>query len=1091
MSDNHFRARQQDPRETFSVGLRKAIIAARNELAQAQYADYFSWLTAQFNGVGFNEIPALFKALDGLFDTRSIPADAEFEFVARRLSPQTEQIAAFEAARHGLAAAILSSDVELARGLLTLLETAFGASLWLFEINLAVRQVQDGLEAQKRYSEEVRAPLRRSIFAYLVRQASVRNEPSTTWPRFRDDLSRRIAGFTFDDAKKAYMRYRLFGEVFQSVEEALSVLASGQSYPLIDLYMTAQDVMAWAEYAPGADAVREAGVTWFSPIQASTRYRTTAAANASKEGVDQVNEAVEALADGRLRQAYRLARKRLNAGAASARLLALLAICVAESARPLRGPTGLSRVLVSDLSSIALGGEGSQIATSSARKLTQNFRGLPIFDELRRLVEFLAQPTLKDAPPALEIIFGDLLEADLVGNTPFNSIGRAVSAIAADDLTNAAEHLTEAAGQGSAVADRLANILLIQIAVAEGKAIEAARRLAREASRTPQAVASLPTEAVLPSPRWGDFKAYAAELFPSIVMDLRWKAARDDRTASVRRFAFNEVLRLQGVARPTELEQYLERFERSELVYFLRNVCVSSVMDMSSFFPTLTDVEDEVIAIQSWLVRLDPHNRHEYDARRIELTNNRAIYEGLRIVDSSRIHVDVEAITAWALKEVAEYFARYVELVDAGIGVADDLATLLKQLTAPDADFVLEQPGSEADAILIEQTHRLQDQFLRNPEHGLDSYLSRRVRHHPLTATLRSPVEFNNLITSRVTEFGDYRDNVHWLERLGPLTDDCRAATAAAFQDFAVEFDRILTDLKDERFHVRTSEKANGLFNADIGPFHHHLLRSIVQLDMSVETYISEALGIFSTRLELSLEKARQYLDGPVKQQVADCFDKLRARLHSAESSPAYSELAGVCGDAAAEVQRKLSEVSEWLAREEGLAISKTFSLSQVLEIGIRSALDPHKEYQPKIILQVEADNMEMPATNVALISEFLLVILNNARLHGGIPIGQKVTINCAVNVEARTLTLRVVSTVNPDARTASKDRKVRELIQAVESGKYDRSRVRREGNSGFVKIASIVSQQRDGRLIFGFEEDGDFFVEVVYSLLILERAEV
>ena len=30
--------------------------------------------------------------------------------------------------------------------------------------------------------------------------------------------------------------------------------------------------------------------------------------------------------------------------------------------------------------------------------------------------------------------------------------------------------------------------------------------------------------------------------------------------------------------------------------------------------------------------------------------------------------------------------------------------------------------------------------------------------------------------------------------------------------------DQILTDLKDERFHVRTTEKPHGLFDADIGP---------------------------------------------------------------------------------------------------------------------------------------------------------------------------------------------------------------------------------------------------------------------------------
>lgn len=1095
VTENHFRARKDDPRQTFLVGLRGAIVAARNDLPQSLYSEYLEWSTTQAVGVGFDEFPATSKALDGLFDARRVPADAELEFTARRLAPRAPQIAYFEVSRRSLTLAVLRGDAKSALSTLAAMDATLGASLWLFEIGVAVRQAFEGLEAQKRYSDAVRAPLRRSISAYLVRQASVRNEPSTTWPRFHDDLSRRVAAFGFDEAKTAYMRYRLFGDAFLGTEEALATLAAVQSYPVIDLYVAACDVVAWARGASNADAVRGATLRWFTPIETAAHAAYARIGESSGTAGSNMVEAVQAFAGGDLRRAYRLARRELKASSASATTLAVLALCSAEAPRPLRGFGGLAQTLIGDLRGIVLGGDGWQISTSSVRKLTQNFRGLPIFADLRHLVEFLARPTPQDAPRALECVFGCIpdgrLDADAETGSPFADFGRAVSDIAAGDIEAAAQRFAAAVGRGSAVADRLANTLLIHISVAQGETIQAARLLAREAARVPQAAASLPTDVVLPNSRWADLKVYAPELFPSIIMDLRWRASRDDRTASIRRFAFNDFLKHQGVTRPTHLEPHLHRFERGELIYFLRNVCVSNVMDMSSFFPNLADVEDEMISIQAWLSRLDPENRHEYDAQRLELTNNRAIHEGLRIVDSSRIHVDAEAITAWARKEMAEYFARYVGLVRAGIGVADDLTTLLKQLAAPDADLSLEPSSSEADAILIEQTQRMREQFLHNPEHGLDSYLSRRVRHHPLTAALRSPVEFANLITTRATEHGAYRENAHWLNRLEPLPDDLRLAMSSAFQTFAVEFDQILTRLKDERFHVRTYEKPNGLFDADIGSLHHHLLRAIVQLDLSLDTYIAEALGILSAQLEGSLKEAQAYLNGPVKQQFAECFDRLRGGLRLAEGSPAYSALATACGDAAAEVQRKLFEVSEWLTREEGLALSKTFSLRQILEIGIRSALDPHKEYQPNIELAVQDDDVQMLATNVALISELLLVILNNARLHGGLPTGQKVMIGCAVDTGAQTLTLRVASSLGPNARSAVNERKVRELLAAVRSGKFDRSRVRREGNSGFVKIASIVSQSKDGRLDFGFDDNGSFFVEVIYTLFIMARADV
>lgn len=1104
VNHRHFKARREPRSDSFWVGLRKAVIAARANLDPDHYDHYFEWLRAQINASKhFREFPAPVAALDGLFDTDPISAEDEIHWAVARLAGVSDQIGMLCRLASALDESIAAGGANVAVQAMEAFEEHLGASLWLYELGLALRQVAQGLEAQKAYSEAIRAPIRRAAYSFIVSFASTRNEPRTTWPRFRDNVADRVAKLAFSDDSKTLVRYRLLGDNLETSDDVLAVLRGIQSFPAMDQYRTLVRVAEWCVEHRGSSVLRQALQAHLPKLAGIKDERLARLIRTMSPGGRSETAppgALLLLAKGHLTSAYRLSLKDLRAQPSDLGALVILAICCAERNHAAPAFLGTHNAgLLTDLIAILGRTRDYGVSMSSARKLAQNFKGLDRFQKLLAVLELASGSPLNRTFYGVEALFGTGLDnlALAVSAAPEapgeeSAAARLLNAMVLmrdGDLAAAKTELQACAGLGSVVGTALSNVWLAHILPMTGEREGAIRLLAAEAARIPDASAWLPVKSVFPTPRWPDLKPIASELAVSIVLDLSWRAVGEDKIATLRRFAFNAFLKQNGIRRPSDLKSREADFSRSELLYFLKNICVASVMDMSSYFQSSADVDDEVLAIQEWLMTFDPARIDEYQARVFELHNRKAILEGLKLVDGSRLYVDVEAIEDWSRRDFGEDFSRYVNLVEAGIGVAADYDDMLRLIQAADQTQSFEVPENEADAILVDLTRALLREFLHSPEHGLDSYLSRRVRHHPLTATLRGPLESAGLITTKDTEFGAYRDNTAVLARLPGLSDDGRRQLNEALAEFAGTFDAILADLKEQRFHTRTADHPKGLFQITLKPIHHYVIRSVVQLNRQFEDYLNGAFSVFWALLSLSLTEAQTLLNVSVRASIAESFDSLQARLREiAGDQPGFPALAASCQDTAGEVQRKLTEVSNWFVKPEIAEASRTFSLRQIIDIGVKSALDPYKDLAPKVTVTVEND-IDLQAANVALLAEVLLVVLNNARQHGGVEHGQVIDIHCTADLEEQVIELCVSSQIDPVVRTAKAIRRVADLNKQIAAGNFERARVSREGESGFTKVAAVVYQSKKGSLEFGFEGNDRFAVRTLYSLIIQASA--
>src|SRR5207248_1668817 len=146
---------------------------------------------------------------------------------------------------------------------------------------------------------------------------------------------------------------------------------------------------------------------------------------------------------------------------------------------------------------------------------------------------------------------------------------------------------------------------------------------------------------------------------------------------------------------------------KDELIQFLDNVCVPEVMDVSfDVFSSSRAILEERVNICALLSTLDPEHGDRYADELKAITKYQAIQDGLRDVDSSRVHVNLEAVARWAEKQFKESFDRYKDLLRSRVGFSSSedfenaIQTFSKEAISKGEE--LRYPEQEGDALLIE-----------------------------------------------------------------------------------------------------------------------------------------------------------------------------------------------------------------------------------------------------------------------------------------------------------------------------------------------------------------------------------------------------
>lgn len=1114
-----------------AYGYDSALLLAREEIPDSHYDQYFNWAEKQANALLPKALKNLKPTLGSLSHTRrakAIPLSSEIYWLLARLRCEKPQIERYLELRAILEHLFWQGDWRRIAVVNSQIEQELGQSVWLVEARISLEQHFHGLESQKRLSEQIKKDAGRGFIRFLTHRLSMRNEPAVSLQRHAASVHDYIATRNLEPEMACFLRYKLCREVPTTEKNIGELLRFQQNHSIIDRYEglihVTQELLSTNNSQLTQFLVPALRELQFSDPRVRKLIDISSAPPAVHSPVSCLEPASMLIA-GQVKEGMRRA---VNCFKRSPRVdvFQLYVIAEALSLGAVKGGTlnSIPRRRFPRLLANVIG-KNSQ-ATSSYRQLEKeclNFSAVfPSCQALADLAAIKKHSAANLEPHAMRHCLNNPYFSPLEA-APASALGRNIYP-ASDSLPNwnvtcffQAQHygkvddtlpqlskswsyinfLYQATSYAKCISEinflkasdnpcellRRVELIEIECLIDTGRTLEAIKLAARLLAEDSNMEELVPVSSIIsPETKWPDLRRFADDISLSILIDQAYKLAPTDHLATLRRTAVDQFIRLNSFSRPSDLSECVDEISHSKAIYFFRNLCVSSILDMCKCLKGTKAVDEERRRVLAALRVLDPVRAEEYDAEILAISSSLRIREGLKVVDGSRIHVDIEGISRWAQDELQENLSRYKNLVKAGVGVAENIETVLKDFLSQSLPKAyLDVPKSEADDILVTMLWSLRESFLFNKPHGLNSYLSKRVRHNSIAGYLRGALENEHLITAKDSG-GLYRDNGYWRAKLKHHSTQDIDATLACLEEFGAKFDGLTAHIKNSVLHIKRAEYPQGVIDLQITANAVHFSRSVLQSsDYNLSAWLDMCLSLFWHSLEPSLFKAREILSKDYKAKFSELFDSLRADLIKATGKDNQShELTSSINSASAELQVLLDRASDWFSRRQGELSKYMYTLSETIDISVEAALTRHKGCSIEVTKTLTG-SMQLRADTLVVIADILLIVIGNISEHSGRRENATLEITAEI-YDSGSIKLRFESSVHPDKYTKPNLDIVEVIRQDIESGCY-LEKMAREGRSGLYKVASIVKPDIDGHMEFGYADGNKFILDIAISL--------
>ncbi len=1112
VKDKSFDSRLSDKGELFRAKRRVALLEARRALQVEGFAEYLRWFNAQTAAQLPEEIvhdvPTV-RSVDRILPTRPLSLEKELHWVSLRLAAIAPFLSTFRRDAGELQRIFWSGNKVLLSKARRRFERTYGSSLWLVELTIAARQTLFGLEKQKRYTTRLRKHAGRGVMSFVAYYVSIRNEPSTTMSRFASDVGQVLRDSKLSASVQSYLRFRLLGEPPLTFRAAAAVLTSEQSTTEIDLYETTVSVLSTLAVGARGPVSRDLVLRTLDTLAEIDDWRLERIreiVSPDKVTVGFGPPSLSSLLKGDVRRGLRQSLQvlRQSPGDFAAMLSAAYALSARSAARTPRPDFG--RSVIDRMAALFTKGADFVRSQNELTKFTTNYRGLDVAPGIssvlmsevssfsapvsapyfrRQLAHSVREPfddlvarDVKRTTEASELDIQGTVVAALIEQHPLpptvnRTVGcylRAASAaLQSDWLRVLAITAEEATHQPASV--MVAMQLLRVRSFIELDDIRSAMRLAASlAAENPSLVPILPIRQIVGEKSWPELSSLSADISLPIVVDLYWRDQQNSDAATLRRFAFEEYMASTGIRLPSELDP---KDRIREHIYFLRNVCVPQVMDMYSEFETSRALSEERRNICAVLRVLDAEHSSDYDVEIFEITSQHEVEDGLQLVNMSRVHADTDAISEWAVSELTEDFQRYIDLraiePEVDLDLTGYVVRLLSKSAGRTGSDAFALPDSEAETLLARMVLGLADRFQFDPNHGLDSYLSRRVRHGSIVNFLRGPVEKSGLITEKDATSRRYKANDTWIPKLTDLSPADQIFTSAQFEEFSRRFDAIGSDLKDVYLHVRNSDHRQGMIMLPITASTMTVLKRHLEDDPTFDGFLRGSYAVFWAQLEHSFAGVREYLVTEVKSRVADAFDRLKAAIGGrVSSSESYASLMTTIASTSTEVQNQVDVIAAWFSRGNLGHFLNEFTATQAMRIALASALNASRGFEPALRNEFASDT---PVTVESLVNltECVWVAIENVHVHSGLR-SPKIDISGGIR-DGSTIALTIVSDVSPEKRTSAAESELSHLRESVAAGDIEGG-LRKEGKTGMKKISAVATN-----VTFNFADENKFIV--------------
>lgn len=1114
----------------FRQSIKSLLVESRSMFSEGRFNEVISWINSSIK----SQLPELSQQKIGFEELRFVKSEAkkisistEMLWIASRLSIEIQNINKFLYYKKNIETQVLQGKYLHALGELDILENELGASLWSIKLRISLLQTTKGLEAQKQYTNEVRNVWTGGILSYIALFVSVRNEERTTIAKFIDDMESKFSNPNFDTEIVPHLRYHLLTELPKDENSAIDLLLMEQLGSIYDLYEVLVTMLLECLHEEKwvvKDDTLKGVISKLKSIQDLRLNKISEIKNYQlfASNLRQRDHSIsDYLLDSKNKSKLSIYKFFRSDGDSFLDVWNHIYIGIwlgllgkgnsSFNYEPHKLPILIGRAL----------SEGNLLNDiKSMIKLSINYYALSVFKGIKEFLLLLVKQTPEyDGVWSLKTIG---LHSEFIGIEDYsfnegcklnvkhsNSLTRELwqgnnSSKRLDSLTFSLmcglRHLE--CNDYETCLNSIPSELSLQIPFPYRLLFTQIKLSALSFERRKSEVIYLINETVTDSSDIIDIVSFERELVDyeyqnfecknnvlsaPIALYIAWLKTEDSKHLSYLRIATKQTVKKLKIEKPSTMVSMPEKYSNSQLIFFLNYICVPQVIDNIRALNGTKSVLNERQSICQLLTKLDPVNSDKYLLEIAAIDDDLLMEEGKRVVDRTRIYVDMDAHNRWMLKELKEDYERYKDLLDINIKGEQNYSEIVDDFLKSDgATKTTFQPDNEADAVLLSLIVKASNDFLTNPKYGLDYYLSKRIRHQSFIGLIRSHLEFSNLITTRVTEGQDFEYNHFWVDKFNSLNQDEKDNLNNLLSTFAEGFDDLLISVRDNIFQLNTEACPTGLIKVDFNIHAMSLLKHfIIETNASFEEFVYYSNIFMWAFLQPSLDKTKKYIQSKLKPTIMHSTDILKAHARKlAGLDPSFEDFELQLTDKTAAVQRSLEDVMSWFTPLIGISAERVvISVDKALNLSTKAALDMLRPFEPKLTTKIiSADDLKLQQQGLTFLNDTIFILFDNIKTHSGLK-NPEIELHIEVNKEEEVITVKCVN----NTRLSDRDRLKQEIDKIkvlIENGKIG-DRAKLEGRSGFIKLAASIDKAAKGHLDFYLLSSGQFCLSIANDLVI------
>lgn len=1133
-----YKDRKENKKDKFDSKFTQNLFDARENIPAASQEKYLDWADKMLRDLLPNKTKATkpsWRTISFINESKVISFKAEITWLIARIKKQSDKINNFIKIKDTIEKSFILNDYDTIIESLNNLDFHHGHSLWSLETRLGITQHFKGLEAQKKTYNEIKNQAGIGFIRFIAYRLSMRNEPAVSLPRFKQSISSLLDEDPDLRDLPNFIKYKLTGVTPLIEKESLSILRFSQNLSDIDCYETLIDITQSISVFNHDTKNLNNIIFELRRLEIHDfRLQRLISENLSFDKLNDSLTKVENLFNGNGAISLKSLVKNIKNGVASPFDVIMLALVrnnkkIEKSVQSkniigfirdltiinIRGPKflpvlhNLEKELL-NLSTISfckalLDGvrelKNTDILSLAValKKISLNNRAphylnlLPLGNDIRKYYEHIKGKEFPNNEIIIKAMSGKIpSEGSFLYFTP-NKTLLSYCHIAinfkSEKYPTCLKNIEDIKLENChpELLNKISHIETLSL-LETGNVESSISLMARNICNDDFPNEIIETGSIITTKTtWPEIRKFAGNIALPILLDHLCDISASDSIATLRRTSIDNFLKVHELKKPSDiinLPLWNNKESKRKLIYFYKKVCTTNVLEMCRCLKSGTsDVEKERVAILSILIHLDSDNSDIYQDEILSITSDLRIREGLKVVDESRLYVNQEGLLRWAKFEQSEDILRYKNFVDAGIGDTGDIFDflLLKENSADIEKKVLQVPENEADELLYQLFCDLKDAFLFENEHGLNSYLSKRIRHNSIAGFLRGSVENENLVTLKDSR-KKYLVNSYWKERLENIYSQLIVEKSLReLEGFGSNFDNSTHFIRDELIQIRSTTKPDGgiFIEQEQMIVLFHIARSFIkQNNFDINSWVETSTTLFWHMLEPSLNELRSSLNNEYKSIFQTYFDTLKHNLikHAGMDISGH-EIFNSINNASSELNILLDRASEWLKKGQSELSKNSYSLNEIIDIAVRAALVRHKGCNLNVKKSIDR-TIELRADSLVVLSDIILIVIGNISEHSGLRENAELNITANFSQDRSKLAFSFHSKVLHGKNNLENNAELEKIRGKIASNDYV-SNIANEGKSGLIKIASIVQPHASGYIDFGFLDTEHFYINI------------